>query len=64
MSGFFSVKHTSLFVVSSSPLLVRAFLSLFLQPYVVVPVFRTKLHLQLFAGQLQLACLPLSALSR
>lgn len=62
MSSFFqSVKHTFVFAVSSSPPLVRAFLSSFLQLYEAVPVFGTKLHLQLFAGLLQLACLQLPA---
>ena len=62
MSSFFqSAEHTSVFAVSSFPPLVRVFLSLFPQLYEAVPVFGAKLHLQLFAGRLQLACLQLPA---
>ena len=55
MSSFFqSAKHTSVFAVSSFPPLVRVFLSLFPQLYEAVPVFGTKLHLQLFHQQMEM----------
>lgn len=63
MSSFFkSAKYTSVFAVSSFPPLVRVFLSLLPQLYFKQFLFLgTKLHLQLFAGLLQLSCLQLPA---